>query len=1140
MGNGRGLGRASRGSLVSARAFGSVLVLLLAGLGLIGFSSHRFAAKTAPIAASPVSAAQSLLTLSHAKPDVRGILGQLPLIFEPNQGQADPQVKFLARGAGYSLFLDNSGALLGLHSAPGRSEHFVRMKLVNANPAAVTAGGELLPGKSNYLMGNDPQKWHSGIPQFAQVHYDNVYPGIDLVFYGNQGHLEYDLKVAPGADPSRAELEFEGASKLKLTEGDLLLAGKNDGELRLQAPQIYQRDGDRRIPVSGRFVLRAANRVGFEIGAYDRSRELVIDPVLTFSTYFGGSGSETSPSVAIDPAGNIYLVGTTQGSPESSFTTSLVQTLIGSALSLSSTSGNHIFVAKIIPSQPPSVAYETFLGGEGSDTSAGIGVDGSGNAYIVGNTTSSQFPTGGVPYQAAPEAKGSQCPDPNTHAPCTSVFVSVLTTLGTTLTYSSYLSGNGNDQATGMAIDTNGNVFLTGTTTSNDAPAISPVPVEFPASYLPVPFQVAPNGPLQFFATKVNTKGAGLASIAYSTYFGGGPVTGTVATGGGIAVDSNGNMYFSGTTNFFNSGNGSYGNSNASTDFPVLNAYQPCLDTPPPTITPNAVNPCTAPATPYPTDAFLAKLNPNAQAGAQLLFSTYLGGTANDTSTGVAIDPSATNIYLTGSTYSTSFTLTTSSVPFESCLNNGNPAGSTTACATANTTSSDAYVARMSNPNLSTSGTPIDVGLTYFSYLGGSGDDAGLAIAADTAGDALVTGTTTSTNFPVTTPGAIQSALGPGATQNAFLARINTTPITNTNNVGSYVTYFGGNVSDRGTSIAVDPVTLNTYFAGDTTSSANFQTQNALQTTLNGPSDAFVAELVPVPSVSITAPTLTGTQSAGNPVTITYTVTNQGPDLATGVFVSGSVSNGVTFTSATAGSGSCSAPVSNNVVCIIPTLQAGSTSSVVFTVTPTGACTACSATAQVIKVNNANTNIAAQTAPFQAGSFSLNVGPSSQPVRAGAVAKYAVQVSPQPTFGSPVSLTCSGVPTGASCNFTSTTVNLSNGPQSVALNLTTTPQPVTTVAAATWRSPLYALWLLVPGMSLLGIGAGSKRLRKRWLGLIILSLFFALVLFQPACSNGAKTPAQVSGTPTGTYSLTVTATSGSFTKSAPFQLTVTP
>src|SRR5258708_21825036 len=219
------------------------------------------------------------------------------------------------------------------------------MKLVGADAGTLVSGTDPLPGKSNYFVGNDPQKWRSGIPQFGGVRYRRVYPGIDLVFYGNQGHLEYDFKVAPGADPSQAELQFDGASKLELNHGDLLLTGKSDGDLRLQAPQVYQRDGDRRVPVAGHFVLRAANRIGFEVGAYDHSRELVIDPVLFFSTYFGGSGSETSPSVAIDPAGNIYLAGTTLDSPENSFTNSSTQTLLPPTLSLSSTSPSHIFVA---------------------------------------------------------------------------------------------------------------------------------------------------------------------------------------------------------------------------------------------------------------------------------------------------------------------------------------------------------------------------------------------------------------------------------------------------------------------------------------------------------------------------------------------------------------------------------------------------------------------------------------------------------------------------------------------------------------------------------------------------------------------------------------------------------------------------
>ena len=1133
MGNGRWWGS----SRVRGRALGSTFVLLLAGSVLLGFGSRRYARKpVAQAAASPIPITS--LASRRAKPEVGALLGQLPLIFEPNQGQAGPGVKFLARGAGYSLFLDNSGIVLGMQTGrpAGRTEHFVRMKLVGAN-TAVTAGGNPLPGKTNYLIGNDPHKWHSGIPQFADVRYDRVYPGIDLVFYGNQGHLEYDFKVAPGADPEQAELQFEGASKLKLSSGDLILTGENEGSLRLQAPQVYQRDGDRRVPVAGRFVLRGGNRVGFEIGAYDRSRELVIDPVLFFSTYFGGSGSETSPSVAIDPAGNIYLVGTTQGSPENSFPIASTQALIPSTLSLGASS--HVFITKISPSQPPVVEYETFIGGSGSDTSVGAGVDGGGNAYIVGNTSSPDFPTGGIPYQTAPEAKGAQCPDPITLLPCTSVFVSVLNTSGSALTYSSYLSGNGNDQASGMAIDANGDVFLTGTTTSNDAPAIAPVPVDFPATTLPVPYQVAPNGPIQFFATKVNTKAPGVASIAYSTYFGGGVVsTGTVAVGGGIVVDSTGNMYFSGTTNFFNSGQGQFGDSSQSTDFPILNAYQPCLDTPPPTILANP-NPCTAPATtPYPTDAFVAKLNPNAQAGTQLLFSTYLGATQTDSSTAIAIDSSAANIYLTGSTNSSDFIVPTSVAPFQRCLNT--PPPNVPPCIVATSTSpTDAYVARLSNPVQNTTGTPVDVALTYFSYLGGSGNDSGAAIVVDTAGDALVTGATSSTDFPVTV-GPLQSALN--GSQDAFLAHINTTTVINTNGVGSYVTYFGGNGVDRGTSIAVDPVSLNTYFAGDTTSTTSFQTQNALQTALNGPSDAFVAELVPAPNVCITCtvPTFstTGIVSAGNQLTITFTVTNQGPDLATGIFVSGSVSSGVTFNSATAASGSCSTPVSDSVVCTIPTLQAGSTSTVNFVVTPTGPCNACSATAQVIKINNTNTNITPAIAAFQAGGFSMTMNPSSRTVTAGQIAQYTVQLAPQPVFGANVSLTCSAPPSGAACNFTSNTLTL-NGPQSTTLNLTTTPQPVTTVASAAGHGLRFALWLMVPGMTLLGIGAGSKR-RRRWLGLLTLSLLFVPILLQPACSSSPKTQPQVTGTPTGTYPMTVTATSGSFTKSASFQLTVTP
>jgi uncharacterized repeat protein (TIGR01451 family) len=1180
MGNGRRSGQtqtkistnSGTGSLW-VRALGAMVVLLVAGSILLGLGSGRKAEKAmaanpaSPIPAFSRSSSRSSLSSPQSKPEARAILGQLPLIFEPNQGQADPQAKFLAHGTGYNLFLDATVAVLGMqtaHTSPaGRTERFVAMKLVGANPAAVLAGTNPFPGKSNYLIGNDPQKWHTGVPQFAGVHYAGVYPGIDLIFYGNQGQLEYDFQVAPGADPSRVELQFDGANQLKLSGGDLILTSDDEGGLHLQAPKVYQRDGDRRVPVAGRFVLRSGKRVGFEIGAYDRSRELIVDPGLTFSTYFGGSGSDTSPSVAVNGNGNIYIAGTTT-SPQSSFPDFVATDVsIPSTLTITPAGPSHIFVAEIIPSQPPAVAYETFIGGTGTDTSIGLGVDNGGNAYLVGNTSSTDFPTNQTSvtgYQQSPEPK-TQCTASPT---CTSIFASVLNSAGTTLTYSSYLSGNGDDQASGMAIDAQGDLFVTGTTTSNQA--TQPPTDAFPATQVPQPYQSLPQpgSTIQFFVTKLSTTTPSTRGVAYSTYFGGTDNSGgTTAIGGGVAVDPTGNIYFSGTTNFYNSGAGPYGDSGQSEDFPILNAYQPCLDTPPPTILTNP-NPCssTGLTSPFPTDAFVAKLNPNAVAGTQLLFSTYFGGGGTDSGTGIAIDSGAANIYLTGSTNSPmgpaagGFNLPTGISPFQLCLNN--PGVNLPPCpaVTGTPVPSDAYVVRFSNPTVSTSGVPNDVVLEYFSYLGGGGNDSGAAIAvldslSTTLNDVVITGSTSSgivtgtTNFP-TTIGAIQSQLnGP---QNAFLAQIDTTTIVNQGQVGSFSTYFGGNGTDHGTGVAVDP-NLNTYLVGDTNSNnGTLEVRDPLQAALatGATRNAFVVELGTQADLCITcvAPILseTGTVSAGNQLTVTFTVANNGPDPATTVIVTGAVPPGVTLNSATAGSGTCSAPSSGQVVCQIPTLQAGASSLVAFSVTPLNACNSCSVTAAVSSSNNTGT-INSASASFTAGAYALQISPPAQTTPAGLTAQYSVNLSPtQGVFGSNISLSCSALPTGATCAFTSSSLNLGNGNQSVTLNLTTTAQPETTITSDPWTRPLYAFWLMIPGMAMLGVGAGGKRRQKkmsRLRGLFALSMLFALVLLQPSCSS-TKTQPTVSGTPSGTYSLTVTATSGSFTRTAPFSLTVIP
>jgi hypothetical protein len=1147
MGNGRKSGKSSRSNAAFRGLLVAVFTLPVAASVLLGLSFRHTQKAASSRLASPLQASSHSASADHAARQAQSVLGQLPLMFEPNRGQAASPVKFLARGSGYTLFLDTTGATLGMQTRSGdsnsgdsnkASERFVRMKMLGANPAATTTGTGLLPGKSNYFIGNDKSKWHSGIPQFSRVQYKSVYPGIDLVFYGKQGQLEYDFQVAPGADPTQAELQFEGATKLDLQGGDLILTGAEEGGLRLQAPQIYQRDGDRRQPVAGRFILRGHDRVGFEIGSYDRSRELVIDPILVFASYFGGNGSQTSPSVAVNGDGNIFLVGSTTTSAGFPVPGTL---LTGSVLP-------NIFVAQITPSASPVVVYLTFLGGSGSDTSVGLAIDGGGDAYIVGNTSSTDFPSAGFPYQTTTKAK-TQC----TLSPtCTSVFVSELNPSGTALIYSTYLSGTGSDQATGMAIDTNRDVFVTGTTSSTTPADVASQTNQFPVTYLPTPFQTTALSPTVFFVTKVNTAAPGASGIAYSTYFGGGPVSGgTVVTGGGVAVDAPGNIYFSGTTNFFNSGLGQYGNSTQSSDFPIVNSYQPCLDTPILTNTQNAVN-CVEPtATPYPTDAFVAEINPNnAQTGNyQLLFSTYLGGSANDSSTGVAVDPTAANVYLTGSTNSPDFLLPTLAGVFQPCLDQPPQTPPLTTCtAPAAPAPTDAYVARITIPVLSTTGTQNNATLGYFSYLGGTGNDSGAAIAVDGSGDAFITGSTSSgtigtadpNGFPVTT-GAIQSVLnGP---QNAFFARLNTNTGTGQSTLGSYSTYYGGTGTDSGTSVALDPVTFSTfYFAGDTTSpTGSLILPNALQSSLNGTQNAFVAQLTPVAAVSVTPTVLTtGSPGIGNQVTISYTVTNNGPDLATGVYVNGTVSStNVTFFSATAGGGSCTTPVNNSVVCTIPTLQVGTPSTINFVVTP-NQLGSFSATAQVAKVNNTNTNVIAN-ASFTAGSFTMSASPASVTVAAGQTAPYSVLLSPIGAFGNNISLACSGAPSGATCNFSSTSVAFSQGTgsASAALNITTTPQPVSIAGLGARRGPLYALALLLPGMAFFGVGVGGKRRRARWLGLLALSVVFMMVALQPACSSNKQQP-QVSGTPSGTYFVTVTATSGTFSQSKTIQLTVTP
>jgi hypothetical protein len=728
--NRRGLGTDfSRGRLLVALA-------LLAGAAVVAVrvGSVHPAAKdqSSSVYASP---AISPFPSPSRAPQIAAVqiaraYGQIPLIFEANQGQSDAQVKFLAHGNGYGLFLTAEEAVLVLqHPAaraglPAHPASVVRLKLAKANPSPEVSAVDELPGKSNYLVGRDPRKWHRNVPQFSRVRYRSVYPGIDLVYYGRPGQLEYDFEIAPGADPSQVSWRVESSDEKDFDQprldpnGDLMLSTAG-GRVRFARPHVYQKNGDREQTVAGRFALRDHGDVGFELGAYDRSRALIIDPIVNYSTYLGGSGAESCsaitgaaftpgcPSIAVDSASDAYIAGATTSTVAFPIPT-------GAATPAPVNGPADVFITKF-DNTGSVVLFTTFLGGSGTDTAAGIAVDTGFDVIVAGTTNSPDFPTVGA-FQSAPKTSGNH------------VFVTRLDPTGSAPVYSTYLSGSGTDTASGVAVDLQGKIYVTGTTTSADFPTTI-------GSFQPA--SLATN---QFFMAKVDPSSTQTLSLPYSTYFGGGNPANGVVMGGGVAVDTSENVYITGGTNFLHVG--------STNDFPILNATQTCLDLPEAVVPTTAVTCTNATA----LDAFVAKIDPTAASGAQLEYSTYIGGTGDDIAYGISVD-SGGNAYITGSTTSIDFPLATTTVPFQA----------------GNSGLRDAFVAKFSTftPTATTTTTTTTAeaaGLLYSSYLGGGGDDVGTAIAADTVGGARITGWTNSTAtaplFPVQSP--VQATPGGG------------------------------------------------------------------------------------------------------------------------------------------------------------------------------------------------------------------------------------------------------------------------------------------------------------------------------------------------------------------------------------------
>jgi hypothetical protein len=660
------------------------------------------------------------------------------------------------------------------------------MSLAGANPVLQVKGLDELPGKSNYLKGNDRAGWQRNVPNYAKVRYEQIYAGVDMLYYGNQQQLEYDFIVAPGADPKAIEIAYQGADNLDVDkDGNLVLQVKSIS-LTQQAPVAYQETDGVRQTIAASYVLKDNRRVGFELGEYDTSKPLVIDPLLVYSTYLGGSipGPEQigdfAAGVAVDASGNAFVVGTTDSEdfPMVAVADPYQEKHRNDTCSVGDIDFlrcGDVFVTKF-NSVGSQMLYSTFIGSDHDDQAFGIALDAGGHAYITGGTdpfsvfgTIKHWPLTSNAFQRDAQFDARDASD---------AFVTVLNTTGTDLIYSTYYGGNNIDIAHAISIGPQGFAYITGETDStrfitmrnafqNDKKGDDSNRNQHRDAFVAV---------FNPFETKDDD------TLVYATYFGG---LGTADIGNGIAVDVDGNAHVVGQTN--------------SSDFPIKAN--------------SASNPAFQPNSGGGTDAWLAKFNTNSSGSASLIQSTYFGGTSTDVGLAVAVD-STKRIYFTGRTSSSATTF-----PLLNAFDSTQAGG-------------EAFVAKM--------GIFGDA-LFYSSFMGGSSAEEGRAIAVDAVGNAYIAGKTNSTNFPVKNAFQVTKNVA----NDAFVAKISASASPNFPPSLLWSSFLGGNDNDAANGIFVDAKT-NVYVAGETESPLGFPIlgpDGAFQSSLRGNNDAFVTKI---------------------------------------------------------------------------------------------------------------------------------------------------------------------------------------------------------------------------------------------------------------------------------------------------------